>query len=100
MSGLTTTTLAIFCSVFFRKTVTAMMTSYMLIMLLYAAPLVVQWLSRLLYPTRGRHGDRSRKLTFTSPFAAAYALPLTIGRQRRFRPTGPCFSATWRSTAC
>jgi ABC-type transport system involved in multi-copper enzyme maturation permease subunit len=78
MSGLTTTTLAIFCSVFFRKTATAMMTSYLMIMLLYAAPLVVEWLARLLYPGAGAT-ELIGKLTFTSPFAAAYALPLKIG---------------------
>jgi ABC-type transport system involved in multi-copper enzyme maturation permease subunit len=78
MSGLTTTTLAIFCSVFFRKTVTAMMTSYLMIMLLYAAPLVVEGLAKLLYPTAAAT-ELIHKLTFTSPFAAAYALPLKIG---------------------
>jgi ABC-type transport system involved in multi-copper enzyme maturation permease subunit len=77
MSGLTTTTLAIFCSVFFRKTATAMMTSYLLIIVLYAAPLVVQWLAMLLYPEASGTALIA-KLTFTSPFAAAYALPLGI----------------------
>jgi ABC-type transport system involved in multi-copper enzyme maturation permease subunit len=77
MSGLTTTTLAIFCSVFFRKTATAMMTSYLLIIMLYAAPLVVQWLAMLLYPEASSTALIA-KLTFTSPFAAAYALPLGI----------------------
>jgi ABC-type transport system involved in multi-copper enzyme maturation permease subunit len=77
MSGLTTTTLAIFCSVFFRKTATAMMTSYLLIMLLYAAPLVVKWLSLLLYPAAAATAVVDN-LTFTSPFAAAYALPLGV----------------------
>jgi ABC-type transport system involved in multi-copper enzyme maturation permease subunit len=78
MSGLTTTMLALFCSVLFRKTATAMMTAYLLIMLLYAAPLVVQWLAQLLYPKEAGTALIA-KLTFTSPFAAAYALPLKIG---------------------
>ncbi|MCC6125830.1 MAG: ABC transporter permease subunit [Pirellulales bacterium] len=90
MSGLTTTTLAIFCSVFFRKTATAMMTSYMLIMLLYAAPLVIQWLSLLLYPSASGTSIVA-KLTFTSPFAAAYALPLTISQDVAIKANWPVF---------
>ena len=50
MSCLTTTILAMFCSVLFRKTTTAMMTAYIVIMLLYAAPLAVEGFARLKYP--------------------------------------------------
>ncbi|MGD0384195.1 MAG: ABC transporter permease subunit, partial [Thermoguttaceae bacterium] len=75
MSCLTTTTLAMFCSVLMRKTTTAMMTAYILIILLYAAPLAVEGFARLKYP-ESAFTLWVGKLTFSSPFAAAFSLPL------------------------
>jgi ABC-type transport system involved in multi-copper enzyme maturation permease subunit len=75
MSCLTTTILAMFCSVLVRKTTTAMMTAYIAIILLYAAPLAVESFAGLKFP----ESDFTfwvGKFTFTSPFAAAFSLPL------------------------
>ena len=59
----------------FRKTTVSMMTTYVVILLLYAVPLAVEWFARLLFPlspaTAGIH-----RLTFTSPFSASFSLPL------------------------
>jgi ABC-type transport system involved in multi-copper enzyme maturation permease subunit len=77
MSCLTTTILAIFCSVLMRKTTTAMMTAYVAIMLLYAAPLAVESFAGLKFPDSA-FTYWVGKLTFTSPFAAAFALPLHV----------------------
>jgi ABC-type transport system involved in multi-copper enzyme maturation permease subunit len=79
MSCLTTTILAMFCSVLARKTTTAMMSAYIIIVLLYAAPLVVNGFAQLKYHDAPATVWIS-KLTFTSPFAAAASLPLTSSR--------------------
>jgi len=78
LTSLTTTVLALFCSVIFRKTSVSMMTSYLVVILLFALPLAVSLLARLLFrdaPATLWIGQ----LTFTSPFAAAFSLPLTLG---------------------
>jgi ABC-type transport system involved in multi-copper enzyme maturation permease subunit len=79
MSCLTTATLAMFCSVLVRKTSTAMMSAYIVIMGLYAVPLAVEWFARLKYPEDALTVWLG-KLTFTSPFAAAFSLPLYAGK--------------------
>ena len=109
LSSLTTTVLAVFCSVIFRKTLVSMMTSYLVFCSLYALPLAVEWFARLLFPSSPATAYIGR-LTFTSPFAAAFSLPLvlcTLTRPPappRCRPstrTGPSFAAisgcTWPS---
>ncbi len=78
LSSLTTTILAMFCSVIFRKTSVAMMTTYLVLILLYALPLAVESFARTIFygaDVTAVIGE----LTFTSPFAAAHALPLTLG---------------------
>jgi ABC-type transport system involved in multi-copper enzyme maturation permease subunit len=94
MSALTTTTLAMFCSVFFRRTVTAMMGSYVLLLLLYAMPLAVYRLFRVL-PGQEAAADFFGKLTFTSPFAAAFSLPLSLGAAPGAAPPDAVFPASW-----
>ena len=75
LTSLTTTTLAMFCSVVFRKTSVAMMTSYLAIMLLFAVPVAVEWFAQLFFRT-APVTEVIGQLTFTSPFAAAFSLPL------------------------
>jgi len=78
-SSLTTTVLAMFTSVIFRKTTVSMMTAYLVIMLLFAVPVAVEvfgMLLRLDSMTMAAIGQ----LTFTSPFSASFALPLTLGQ--------------------
>jgi hypothetical protein len=79
MSCLTTTILAMFCSVLARKSTIAMMSAYIVILLLYAAPLVVEGFARLKYPNEA-FTILIGKFTFTSPFAAAFSLPLSLER--------------------
>jgi len=91
VSSLTTTTLALFCSVVFRKTTTSMMTAYVVVLSLFAMPLAMQSLARLLL----RSGDPAmvlvERLTFTSPFAAAFSLPLSLDRWEHVTP----IAANW-----
>jgi ABC-type Na+ efflux pump permease subunit len=82
LTSLTTTTLAMFCSVVFRKTSMAMMTSYLAIMLLFAVPVAVEWFAWRFFQTAPATGVIGR-LTFTSPLAAAFSLPLNPGDSPR-----------------
>ena len=88
LSSLTTTVLAMFCSVIFRKTSVSMMTAYLVIMLLYALPLAVQWFARLLFPTAPATGWIG-SFTFTSPFSASFSLPLVADRAAEGAASNP-----------
>jgi ABC-type transport system involved in multi-copper enzyme maturation permease subunit len=96
LSSLTTTVLAIFCSVIFRKTSVSMMSAYLVILLLYAVPLAVEWFARLLFPLSPATAEIGR-LTFTSPFAAAFSLPLVLahGSQTTGTAAAPTIAANW-----
>jgi len=78
LTCLTTAMLALFHSVLFRKTSHAMMTTYLVIILLFAAPLAVNYFAQTFFPDR----EAARWIEdagFTSPFAAAFAVPLDVG---------------------
>jgi len=96
MSSLTTTVMALFCSVIFRKTTVSMMTTYVAILALYGAPLVVEWFARLLFPLSEATAWIHR-LTFTSPFSASFSLPLrlTEASQTVGGPPAPTIAANW-----
>jgi ABC-type transport system involved in multi-copper enzyme maturation permease subunit len=74
LTSLTTTVLALFCSVIFRKTTISMMTSYLVIIFLFAVPVAVEMFARLI----GRSTAWIGRLTFTSPFSTSFALPLNV----------------------
>ncbi len=90
---LTTTTLATFCSVVFRKTSVSMMTAYLLVIALFIAPVAVKLFSDLIAvdPATMAWIDRS---LFTSPFAAAFSLPLSLGGQEG-APLQPLLGTTY-----
>jgi ABC-type transport system involved in multi-copper enzyme maturation permease subunit len=75
---LTTAMLALFCSVLFRKTPQAMMTTYMVMIVLFCAPLAVEYFAETFFPNHPavKYIDAAG---FTSPFAAAQAVPLDTG---------------------
>jgi hypothetical protein len=79
---LTTAMIALFCSVLFKKTSQAMMTTYMAIIVLFTAPLAVQFFADTFFPYDGDRPEinrttlQIRNAGFTSPFAAAQAVPL------------------------
>ncbi|NQU19803.1 MAG: ABC transporter permease subunit [Candidatus Nealsonbacteria bacterium] len=50
LSSLTTTTLAMFCSVVFRKTSVALMTAYLVLILLFAVPIPVKIFAEQFFP--------------------------------------------------
>ena len=92
LTALTTTTLAMFCSVIFSRTTVSMMTTYVILMLLYAAP-VATWIFAQEFSPSVHASLVSGEIatgwdspftwlhwsTSTSPMAAAFSLPVTLG---------------------
>jgi ABC-type transport system involved in multi-copper enzyme maturation permease subunit len=72
-----TATVALFCSVIFRKTATSLMTTYLIIVVLFTVPVAISYFAETFFP-----GDAFTKLlkqaTLTSPFAATFSLPLKM----------------------
>jgi len=87
VSSLTTTTLAMFCSVIFRKTSISMMTVYLILIVLFAAPVVAKVLADLLFPApaalihEGRSGRiaAAAQVRLTGPRGVAAAFDLAEG---------------------
>ncbi len=92
LTALTTTTLAMFCSVIFSRTSVSMMTTYVILLLLYAAPVAGWIFAQEFSPSMhaalasgrmaaGWHSPHAwlQWSTATSPMAAAFSLPLTLG---------------------
>lgn len=80
LTCVTTTTLALFCSVLFRKTTVAMMTAYLAVILLFAAPVAVKqfaelfWSgsqSALIYRGAGNQAAEDARFRLTGPRGAA-----------------------------
>ena len=83
VTSLTTTTLAMFCSVVFRKTSVALMTSYLVVILLFALPIAVKLFADLFFPFDPATMQNLATITlrdylFVSPFAASFSLPLHL----------------------
>jgi len=102
LTALTTTMLAMFCSVIFSRTSVSMMATYAILLLLYAAP-VAAWIFaqefspsvRALVSGQITTGWNSpftwlQWFTATSPLAATFSLPLTFGDMQN-QPTGAGF---------
>lgn len=73
----TTAIVALFCSVCFRKTSVSLMTSYLLIVLLFGTPLAIEFFARQFFPTL-TVTQQLEWLGVSSPFAAAFAVPLNV----------------------
>ena len=77
LSCLTTATIALYCSVWFRKTSVSLMTAYLVIAVLFIAPLALSFFADTFLP-----GTLFARCTttgcFVSPFAAAFALPINM----------------------
>jgi ABC-type transport system involved in multi-copper enzyme maturation permease subunit len=90
MNSLTTTVVAMFCSVIFRKTSVAMMTSYLVLLILFTVPVAVRWFAAVFFSTALPTAWLSQ-LTFTSPFSATFALPLNLDPVSN----APTIAANW-----
>ena len=65
---LSTTTLAMFCSVIFRKTSVSMLTAYLIVVLLFAFPVGVKWFADVFYPVALVHGEPSGAIAEAAEF--------------------------------
>lgn len=75
LTCLTTAVVALFCSTVFNKTSTSLMATYTIILLLYVAPLATSFFGNTYFPeTRGTRIVNA--ITVTSPFAAAFEMPI------------------------
>lgn len=74
----TTAMIALFCSVMFQKTSMSLMTTYLTIIVLFCAPLAANFFAGSFFPDAPI--TEQLKLTgLTSPFSAAFAVPLDVG---------------------
>jgi ABC-type transport system involved in multi-copper enzyme maturation permease subunit len=78
---LTTATLALFCSVLFRKTATSMMVSYLLVVALFCFPLAARFFAVQFFP-EAPLTVVIEAACLTSPIAAAFAVPLHFDDQQ------------------
>ncbi len=80
LTCLTNAHIALFCSVLFRKTSTSLMTSYLLIILLFCVPIAVTSFVGYKYNFGETNTivENIEWVGITSPFAAAFAVPLNM----------------------
>lgn len=74
----TTAMVALFCSVLMKKSSIAMMTAYLVIIVMFCVPLAINFFAQTFYPNHEATRVVS-ELSFTSPFAAAFSVPLDVG---------------------
>ncbi len=86
VSCLTTATVALFCSVVLHKTSVSLITTYLVILLLFTLPLAVSYFATSYFPTSEATATIVR-FTFSSPFATAFALPLDGGQSATVEAT-------------
>ncbi|HEX5103777.1 MAG TPA: ABC transporter permease subunit [Pirellulaceae bacterium] len=75
---LTTAMLALFFSVLFKKTSQAMMTTYLAIIILFCAPLAMNFFAQTFFRDHP-NTPFIEQLGMLSPFSAAFAVPLDMG---------------------
>ena len=114
----TTAILAMFCSVIFRKTSMSLMTSYLMIMILFCAPLPLTFfvkvfvdpmersssrgsdssVTRVVEREDGSIGNWIHNFGITSPFAAAFSVPLSSsdGLTSAKEVVDPLFPSSWK----
>lgn len=82
LTCLTTAMTALFCSTILTKTSQSLMASYIIIMTLFIAPLAARYFAETFFA--GTEGAAITRMTsVTSPFAAAFALPLEFDSDLR-----------------
>ena len=77
LSCLTTAIVALFCSTIFSKTSTSLIATYFIILTLYLSPLAFSFFGNTYFPDSAGT-DLVNKVTITSPFAAAFNVPLYV----------------------
>lgn len=80
LSCLTTSVVALFCSVLFRKTSHSLMTSYLVIIFLFCMPPAIGYFAHTFNP---QQAAAIEALSFTSPFSTAFA-GVPLGKEISF----------------
>jgi ABC-type transport system involved in multi-copper enzyme maturation permease subunit len=75
MTCVTTATVALFCSVLYRKTAHSLMTTYVIIIVLFCLPLATRFFAETFFP-KADATPIVKAVSATSPFAAAFAVPM------------------------
>lgn len=88
LTCLTTATVALFCSVIFRKTSVSLMTSYLLIVVLFALPLATKFFAETFF-AKTPAAQWVQSAAFVSPIGAAFSLPLEFTRNESQVPRRP-----------
>ncbi|HJQ80504.1 MAG TPA: ABC transporter permease subunit [Lacipirellulaceae bacterium] len=79
LTCVTTATTALFCSTIFQKSATSLIATYLIIGVMFMAPLAMAFFAETFF--RGSFGEALvDKLGVLSPFAAVFALPLDVSR--------------------
>jgi ABC-type transport system involved in multi-copper enzyme maturation permease subunit len=79
LTCVTTATTALFCSTTFQKSATSLIATYLIIGVMFMAPLAMAYFAETFF--RGSIGEALvDKLGVLSPFAAVFALPLDVSR--------------------
>jgi ABC-type transport system involved in multi-copper enzyme maturation permease subunit len=112
LTCLTTAQVALFCSVLFQKTSTSLMTTYASISALFGLPLAITVFAKTYMAVGGGEESIVNRLHFlgvTSPFAAAFSVPLStdplaygsasILNQERFFPSSWLMVGLYLGTA-
>jgi ABC-type transport system involved in multi-copper enzyme maturation permease subunit len=77
LTCITTAVLALFCSTVFHRSSTSLMATYVAILVLYLAPVAAAFFGNTYFPqTRGT--EIVNTMTISSPFAAAFNVPIYI----------------------
>ena len=79
LTCLTTAVVALFCSVLFRKTSVSLVVTYLVLTIVFAAPLAVSNFAQTFFPN-DKAADTIDNLGLVSPFAAAFSVPLKLDR--------------------
>jgi ABC-type transport system involved in multi-copper enzyme maturation permease subunit len=77
LTSLTTSNLALFCSVVFHKTSISLMTTYVAIVALFTLPLAAMFFAQTFFPAASLGGVQYAGIV--SPFSAAFNVPLVGG---------------------
>lgn len=77
LTCLTTAITALFCSVLFKKSSQAMMTTYLVIILLFCGPLAATFFAQTFFPGHPAT-PVVKQVGMVSPFATAFSVPLDI----------------------
>ena len=92
---LTTAMLALFCSVLFKKTSHAMMTTYLVVMVLFCAPLAANFFAQTFFENHP-NTPIVAACGFVSPFGAAFTVPLDVGITDETNRPGYVDPGDWR----